>query len=137
MKTKARTKSMGSPAHAILQSLLSRQLEMIKVIRELVMRESPSQHKQAVDVCGEYVAGLFRDVGGKVVRHRAERFGDHMQADFDGGSGSRVMLLGHFDTVWDVGTFETMPFREERGRLWGPGVLDMKTGIAQMLFAIS
>ena len=137
MKTKARTNSTGSPAHAILQSLQPRQAEMIKVIRELVMRESPSHNKQAVDVCGEYVAGLFRDVGGKVVRHRADRFGDHMQADIDGGSGSRLMLLGHFDTVWEVGTLKTMPLREEKGRLWGPGVLDMKTGIAQMLFAIS
>jgi glutamate carboxypeptidase len=110
---------------------------MIKLIREMVMRESPSHNKQAVDACGEYVSGLFRDVGGKVAMHRAEKYGDHIQADFDGGAGSRLMLLGHFDTVWDVGTLKTMPFREERGRLWGPGVLDMKTGIVQMLFAIS
>lgn len=68
--------------------------------------------------------------------HAAEKFGDHLQADFAGGDGSRVLLLGHFDTVWDIGALGTMPFREEKGRLWGPGVLDMKTGIAQMLFAI-
>ncbi len=137
MKTQARTQNTGSPAQTILQSLQPRQTDMIKVIRELVMRESPSHNKQAVDGCGEYVARLFHDVGGKVTMHRAANYGDHIQADLDGGAGSRVMLLGHFDTVWDVGTLKTMPFREERGRLWGPGVLDMKTGIVQMLFAIS
>ncbi len=47
-----------------------------------------------------------------------------------------VLLLGHFDTVWDLGTLASMPFREADGRLWGPGVLDMKSGIAQMIFAI-
>jgi glutamate carboxypeptidase len=79
----------------------------------------------------------FEQRGAKVKLHRAARFGDHLQADFAGARGGRpVLLLGHFDTVHDVGTLSSMPWREERGRLYGPGVLDMKTGIAQMLFAI-
>ena len=47
-----------------------------------------------------------------------------------------MLLLGHFDTVYDLGTLRTMPWREEEGRLYGPGVFDMKSGIAQMMFAL-
>jgi glutamate carboxypeptidase len=64
--------------------------------------------------------------------------GDHLECHFDGDANRRpVLLLGHLDTVYDVGTLHTMPWREERGRLSGPGVFDMKSGIAQMLFAIA
>ena len=46
------------------------------------------------------------------------------------------MLLGHFDTVWDVGQLDRMPLREEGGRLYGPGVYDMKAAIAVALQAV-
>ena len=45
-------------------------------------------------------------------------------------------MLGHSDTVWPLGTLRSMPFRETQGRLWGPGVLDMKAGIAFFVFAV-
>src|SRR6202011_1747942 len=61
----------------------------------------------------------------------------HLQVDFAGArSGKPVLLLGHYDTVYPLGTFATMPCRVAEGRLWGPGVLDMKSGIALMLAAI-
>jgi glutamate carboxypeptidase len=47
----------------------------------------------------------------------------------------QILALGHADTVWPLGTLRTMPFRAEEGRLWGPGVLDMKAGIAFLIFA--
>ncbi len=138
MKTPAkRARNSDNTAKQLLAFLQPRQPEMIDVIRQLVALESPSNNKQAVDACGHHLAELFRSAGAKVVIHRAEKYGDHIQADFGGGSGSRVMLLGHFDTVWSVGTLNSMPFRAHKGRLWGPGVLDMKTGIAQMLFALA
>ena len=50
----------------------------------------------------------------------------------------RLLALGHADTVWPIGTstFGTMPFRRAQGRLWGPGVLDMKAGLAFLIFAM-
>lgn len=131
-----RATHMPSIATSLLEFLQPRQTDIIATIRELVTRESPSRHKQATDACGEYIAGLFQRAGASVTIHPGEKFGNHVQADFDGGSRSRLMLLGHFDTVWDVGTLRGMPFREDKGRVWGPGVLDMKTGIAQILFSI-
>jgi glutamate carboxypeptidase len=47
-----------------------------------------------------------------------------------------VLLLGHFDTVWPLGTLAQMPFRIDSGRAFGPGVYDMKAGITMMIFAI-
>jgi glutamate carboxypeptidase len=65
--------------------------------------------------------------------------GGHLRCEFalpgkkkDG----QVLVLGHSDTVWEIGTLASMPFREKDGRLWGPGVLDMKSGIAFFLFAV-
>lgn len=46
------------------------------------------------------------------------------------------LLVGHTDTVWPIGTLETMPIREDDGRLYGPGTLDMKGGLTQMVFAL-
>jgi glutamate carboxypeptidase len=48
----------------------------------------------------------------------------------------QVLALGHSDTAWPVGTLRSMPFRQAGGRLWGPGVLDMKAGIVFFLFAV-
>jgi glutamate carboxypeptidase len=59
-----------------------------------------------------------------------------LQIDFAGSSHSRLLLLGHVDTVWDIGTLKSMPWRESAGKLYGPGVFDMKFGVVQMLFAI-
>lgn len=134
--TKTRKTPERSPqAVALAAYLQPHQGAMINVIRDMVQCESPSNNKHAVDELGQYLADVFRGAKARVTMHWNEKVGDHMQADFD-GDGKRVLLLGHHDTVWDVGTLKTMPFREENGRLLGPGVLDMKTGIAQALFAI-
>ncbi len=121
----------------MLAAAKSRLPKMIALVRRLVEQESPSFNKPAVDALGRMLAREFEQRGAKLKLHRAASFGDHLQADFAGARGGQpVMLLGHIDTVYDVGTLSGMPWREERGRLCGPGVLDMKTGIAQMLFAI-
>jgi glutamate carboxypeptidase len=106
-------------------------------VRELVLRESPAQDKQACDALCSYLAREFECLGGRVIIHRLRLAGNHLQVNFAGAKGRKpVLLLGHFDTVYDVGTLRTMPWREENGRLYGPGVFDMKGGIAQMMFAL-
>jgi glutamate carboxypeptidase len=109
---------------------------MITLIRGLVEQESPSFDKAAVDQLGRMLADEFANRGGRVRLHRTPRFGDHLQVDFPARRGKPILLLGHFDTVWDVGTLKSMPWRKSDGRLWGPGVLDMKTGIAHILMGL-
>jgi len=126
---------MSERTAAIEEHLQAHMGAMINLVRDLVQYESPSHNKHAVDELGQYLADVFRGAKARVTMHWTDGFGDHMQADFE-GEGKRVLLLGHHDTVWDVGTLKSMPFRQENGRLWGPGVLDMKTGIVQALFAL-
>jgi glutamate carboxypeptidase len=108
-----------------------------ETIRQLVEIESPSDHKPAVDQLGVLLAGRFEKIGGHAKFHRVQDFGDHLQVDFAGArSGKPVLLLGHIDTVYPMGTLATMPCRVAEGRLWGPGALDMKSGIALILHAL-
>lgn len=116
--------------------------EMAETIREIVKIESPSDNKPACDRMAAFLAQRFEYLGGWVQLHRSTNYGDSLQVDFaDGrraGSATKppVLLLGHYDTVYPLGTLAQMPCKMEDGRLRGPGVLDMKSGIALMLYAI-
>jgi glutamate carboxypeptidase len=104
-------------------------------IEALVGRESPSTDKAAVDRCGAELRSRLEALGATVTCIPGGSRGDHLRADV-GGKGARVLLLGHFDTVWPVGQLGRMPIREEEGRLYGPGVFDMKAGIGVAMLAI-
>jgi glutamate carboxypeptidase len=112
--------------------------EMVATIRELVEIESPSDHKAAVDQLGEVVAQKFAALGGAVRFHPADNFGNHLEVNFaDNASGKPVLLLGHYDTVYPLGTLASMPCRVMDDKLTGPGVLDMKSGIGLMLHLLA
>ncbi|MGD0414257.1 MAG: M20 family metallopeptidase [Terriglobales bacterium] len=112
--------------------------EIVSTIRELVEIESPSDNKAAADRAAEAVAHRFSQLGGEVRIHQAKDFGNHLQVDFAGDSNAKpVLLLGHYDTVYPLGTLATMPCRAVGDKLTGPGVLDMKSGIALMLHALA
>jgi glutamate carboxypeptidase len=111
---------------------------IVSTIRELVEIESPSDNKEAADRLAETVASKFAALGGAVRFHKAREFGNHLQVDFPGKSGGKpILLLGHYDTVYPMGTLAQMPCRVEGNQLTGPGVLDMKSGIALMLYALA
>ena len=108
-------------------------------LRAMVEIESPSHDKTAVDRCVGLVAERCSAIGGRVRLHRRKEFGDLLEARFGPQKSKHrpVLLLGHLDTVWELGTLKSMPFRVDGGRVWGPGVLDMKAGVAMALTAIS
>jgi glutamate carboxypeptidase len=110
--------------------------EMVSTIEALVRLESPSTDKAAVDRCGEAIAARLLDYGAHVELLRRHDRGNHISAGIP-GSGKPVLLLGHFDTVWPVGTLERMPLRREGTRLHGPGTFDMKAGIAIAFGAVA
>ncbi len=113
------------------------QARIVATTRDLVEIESPSDNKQAVDRLAAFLAPKFEALGGCTQHHRSNDFGDSLQIDFDGETHRKpVLLLGHYDTVYPLGTLANMPCKIENGRLLGPGVLDMKSGIALMLHAI-
>ena len=131
--------STTSAAQRTQQFCAQHEAQMLGLLRRLVETESPSDNKAAVDAAGRLLAEEFNTLGGQVKVHAQTRYGDHLQADFPGACGKKpIMLLGHFDTVWSLGTRANMPFRMDgaSGRIYGPGVYDMKAGITMMIFAL-
>jgi len=121
----------------VLRWLTEHESEIVEQVREMVVRESPTHDKPACDALCDYLAQRFGSLGGQAKVHRQPKAGNHLQVDFAGARGRKpVLLLGHYDTVYDLGTLKTMPWREDEGRLCGPGVFDMKSGIAQIMFAL-
>ena len=108
---------------------------VLETTEALVAIESPTTDKAAVDRCGAALAARLEAMGGRVTRLPRPDRGDHLLAEFGCGP-SQILLLGHFDTVWPVGQLDRMPLTRSNGRLHGPGVFDMKAGIAIAMLAV-
>jgi glutamate carboxypeptidase len=105
--------------------------EMVDLLRRLVLMESPSTSKEHVDRIANTVSDTCREIGAEVTLYPGGTSGDMPFAVWNGDApGKPIMILTHLDTVWPVGTLETMPLREDNGVLYGPGVVDMKAGVA-------
>ena len=122
----------------LLQVLRPQQAAMVRLLGRMVAAESPSLHKAAVDRLGRIVAAEWRKRGARVeFLGQAER-GDHIRAELSPGSGrpaKQLLVLGHLDTVYPLGTLARTPFHIARGRAQGPGTFDMKGGLVIALFA--
>ncbi len=120
-----------------LISHLKQQLpENLRFLERMVSMESPSFDKPLVDKFVRFAGSRFQEIGGEVEYVATERFGDQMLARFSGKSSDRILLLGHSDTVWPAGEIEKRPFKIGDGRVFGPGVFDMKAGILLMWMAV-
>jgi glutamate carboxypeptidase len=116
----------------------AKQTEIISLIRRLVECESPSDEPAAVNRFVELVADTVSGVA-KVKTFSGGDFGRHLRCEFalpGKKKSGQLLVLGHSDTVYPMGTLASMPFRKAEGRVWGPGVLDMKGAIAFFVFAM-
>jgi glutamate carboxypeptidase len=123
---------------ALLNHCRSELPDMLRCLRQAVEIESPSGSKANVDRMAAFFASEFKRSGGRVRVLPHPSAGAAVYAEFWGGvRGLKpVLLLGHHDTVWDLGTIKKMPFTVRNGRAYGPGVLDMKSGLICGLWAI-
>lgn len=118
-----------------LEFARAHQSEIIALLRELVLAESPSFDAAAVNRFVELVADQLNGVG-KVKTFPGGRFGKHLRCEFKlpgRGKQGQILALGHSDTVWEIGQ---IPFAVSKERIAGPGVLDMKSGIAFFILAM-
>ena len=106
-----------------------------ETVEGLTRLESPTTDKAAVDRCGHELANRLQRLGASVTRLPHEMAGDHILAEMGEGP-ARILLLGHFDTVWPVGQLARMPLERKGDRLFGPGVFDMKGGITIAMLAV-
>ncbi len=104
----------------------------------LVRSESPSGDKEALDVLATLLANRLGQLGGTVEIFPNQQGADHLFARFPGAAGRRpALVLGHYDTVWPIGTLKRLPFRVEGNRAFGPGIYDMKAGLAIVLCVLA
>jgi len=119
---------------------LTKQLpSMIRTLESFVRAESPSTEKAAADACARLIAAEWRKRGVPVELVEQKHRGPHLRITWAPGKTrprSQLLVLGHYDTVYASGTLAKMPFRTAAGRVFGPGVFDMKAGIVQALFAL-
>ncbi len=123
---------------SILSYTRAYESEIISLTREFVEQESPSGERTALDCFVELLADTLAPFG-SVRTCPGGTYGRHLIFDARiPGKKTRpgLLVLGHSDTVWPLGTLDIMPFRVEDGRLWGPGVFDMKAGIVLFVFAL-
>jgi glutamate carboxypeptidase len=129
------------PIQAFSRAISLRLPQLLRDLEELVRIESPTDDKAGVDAAVTLTAGWWRNLGATVRRHRQKQYGDLLEVRVPAQHVPRatapVMLLGHLDTVWPTGTLEHMPFRRAKGRIHGPGVLDMKAGVVMALHALA
>ncbi|MGW6834692.1 M20 family metallopeptidase [Streptomyces sp. NPDC054949] len=108
---------------------------MIEDLRKLVEVESPSRDVDALTASARAVAALVESrLGGRAVLVESEA-GPHVH--WSGGGEPRVLILGHHDTVFPLGTLDRRPFTVEDGHATGPGVFDMLGGLVQAVHGLA
>ncbi|MDF2724976.1 MAG: putative peptidase family protein, partial [Paenibacillus sp.] len=117
----------------VFRYLQENQSEIVADIERFVKAESPTLDKTLTDRCGEVLADLFRcRLGLEAVRIPQREIGDCLRLEYGEGE-SQLLVLSHFDTVWEAGR---LSYRVEDGKAYGPGILDMKGGIVQSIWAL-
>jgi glutamate carboxypeptidase len=124
---------------SLAEWLRPRKAAMTRLLGQFARAESPSFDKAAVDHFGKIVAAEWRRRGARVTLLRQRERGDHVRAEWN-PQGNRakgqILVLGHLDTVYGLGTLARMPFRVSKGRAYGPGAFDMKGGLVIALSAV-
>lgn len=122
------------PSSELLAALRRRLPEMVEALEALVTTESPSADPAACETCASVADGIALQIVGRTGERVAVDGRTHLRWRF--GEQTRVLLVGHLDTVWPSGTVARWPFGVRDDRASGPGVFDMKAGVVQLLFAL-
>jgi glutamate carboxypeptidase len=126
------------PSSKFIEWIGSSRDRWLEMLQALVIHESPSRDKPSLDALAKKLAERFEGIGGTVDLITNPDGGDHVLARFHCQiTGQKpALLLGHYDTVWPLGTLSEMPWRIEGNKAFGPGVFDMKASLVEAYFAI-
>jgi glutamate carboxypeptidase len=126
------------PHEPLVRAVAERQQAMLAFLADVVNMDSPTEDKALTDLIGDVFEAKARSLGAACSRDPQPDHGDNRICRFASGrSGApKVLIVGHFDTVYAAGTVRERPFRVEGERALGPGALDMKGGLTIGLFAL-
>ncbi len=120
----------------ILEYLEKEKTNFLEILRQAVEMESPTyESKEASDRCGRFFQKLYESLGFRITVIPQTECGDHFIAEYGEGT-ETIFLVGHYDTVFSLGTLETMPWRTDGEKAYGPGALDMKGGLVGIYYAV-
>lgn len=119
-----------------LRPLLTSHFEaMVDLVTEIVRTESPTSDKAGVDAVSAIIQRELRALGADVRVHPQTTVGDHTLGVFNRGAGSPIAMILHVDTVHPLGSFAPR-YKHENGKLYGPGIFDMKASSVITLYAL-
>ena len=125
---------------SLLAHFTTRQPDILSLTQQLVERETTSREEARLHEIAGFTARFFQELGAELALFPQTGYGTHLRARFNLGhppDAPHVLVIGHLDTVWPVGTLQRMPFRlTAEGAAHGPGVFDMKSGIACLVEAL-
>lgn len=123
--------------HKISNYIDLKEHEMLELLRKIVNMDSGSKDKVNVDALGKVLKTLWMETGFDVEEINYNDVGNCYVARFNQHKvGKKILLMGHFDTVFPKGEVASRPFKIEDGRAYGPGVGDMKSGLVNMLYSV-
>lgn len=127
---------MAAIAQEVLGYLREQRQVLVGFLERLALAESPSTEPGAQNEVLDILSEALIEIGYAVWRLPGRWSGDHIYARPEGGRAPAQLLLGHCDTVWPLGTLDEFPVEVRDDIVKGPGVYDMKGGLAQMVFAL-
>jgi len=132
------TRDTQPPAADLLKHFQGQREELLRLLRAMTLAESPSNVPAAQTELREIIAAEFNRLGYLVHRIPGRTSGGmlHARPADRRSHGRSQLMLGHYDTVWPLGTLTDMPFEVDGDIVRGPGVYDMKGGVAQALLAL-
>jgi glutamate carboxypeptidase len=110
--------------------------EMLELIEQLVNIDSGSYVKKGVDQIGAILTQKYEELGFVVEVNEEEEYGNNLVIRHKNSIEPKIILLAHMDTVFPEGTVAERPFRIDGNRAYGPGVVDMKSSLVELLYAI-
>jgi glutamate carboxypeptidase len=122
----------------IVAYLRGHKRDMVSFLAALVEEESPSLLPEAQEGVLALIANALQRMGYAVQHIPGKASGGHLLAggDLSDAAPEGQLLLGHSDTVWPLGSLQSMPLKVTRNHIAGPGVYDMKGGLTQIVFAL-
>jgi glutamate carboxypeptidase len=125
---------------ALLNYFVQRQSAILELTREMVEQETTSREEERLNQLAQFVASRLQPIASSIQLFPSPHYGSHLCARFGFGHAEgapQVLIIGHLDTVWPIGTLKRLPFRvTAEGIAHGPGIFDMKSGVAVAISAL-
>ncbi|MCB0176418.1 MAG: M20/M25/M40 family metallo-hydrolase, partial [Anaerolineae bacterium] len=102
----------------------------------LVSIDSGGRSKGGVDAVNAWLADCLKTLGFAIEYDRQAVVGDNLLAIRPGRGRKKILLLGHSDIIYPLGTVARRPIVMQGNKLLGPGTCDMKAGLLAGLYAI-